>query len=80
METGGMKGRREELLREELHDILQKSFNVTAIHAEYGMTELLSQAYSHGQGIFHTPAWMQIFIRDINDPFTIIEHPGKVEA
>jgi phenylacetate-coenzyme A ligase PaaK-like adenylate-forming protein len=73
METGGMKGRREELLREELHEILQKSFNVTSIHAEYGMTELLSQAYSMGEGVFQTPPWMRILIRDVNDPFHIYQ-------
>jgi phenylacetate-coenzyme A ligase PaaK-like adenylate-forming protein len=71
METGGMKGRREELLREELHDKLTQAFHVEAIHAEYGMTELLSQAYSTGRGIFETPPWMRILIRDINDPFLI---------
>ncbi len=71
METGGMKGKRQELLREELHVALQEAFNVSAIHAEYGMTELLSQAYSLGNGVFKTPPWMQVLIRDINDPFTI---------
>jgi hypothetical protein len=74
METGGMKGRREELTRNELHNIYKKSFNVTNIHSEYGMTELLSQAYSKGNGIFTTPSWMQILIRDINDPFTGVEN------
>jgi phenylacetate-coenzyme A ligase PaaK-like adenylate-forming protein len=73
METGGMKGRREELLREELHEILQQAFNVSCIHAEYGMTELLSQAYSTGGGIFQTPPWMRILIRDVNDPFHIYQ-------
>ncbi|QHT72175.1 acyl transferase [Rhodocytophaga rosea] len=74
METGGMKGRREELLREELHEELQKAFKVPAIHAEYGMTELLSQAYSTGGGAFQTPPWMRILIRDVNDPFHIYQH------
>lgn len=69
METGGMKGRREELLREEVHERLQQAFNLGAIHAEYGMTELLSQAYSSGNGIFQSPPWMRVLIRDINDPF-----------
>jgi phenylacetate-coenzyme A ligase PaaK-like adenylate-forming protein len=75
METGGMKGRREELLREELHEILKQSFNVSSIHAEYGMTELLSQAYSTGNGIFQTPPWLRILIRDVNDPFHIYTQP-----
>ncbi len=74
METGGMKGRRKELIREELHVILKKGFNVAAIHSEYGMTELLSQAYSKGNGIFNTPPWMKILIRDANDPFQIVEN------
>lgn len=69
METGGMKGKRKELIREELHSILYKGFGVSAIHSEYGMTELLSQAYSKGEGIFQCPPWMQISIRDMNDPF-----------
>ncbi len=68
METGGMKGRREEITREELHDILKRRFNLPNIHSEYGMTELLSQAYSSGNGIFRCPAWMKIFIRDEEDP------------
>ena len=74
METGGMKGRREELTRSELHAIYKKSFNVCEIHSEYGMTELLSQAYSKGNGIFSTPNWMKILIRDINDPFSSVEN------
>ena len=73
METGGMKGRRKELPKEELHKILIDSFGVKAIHSEYGMTELLSQAYSFGNGIFKTPSWMKIFVRDIYDPFTYME-------
>lgn len=71
METGGMKGRRREMIREELHAILTKAFNVSSIHSEYGMTELLSQAYSFGNGIFRTPETMQILLRDLNDPFDI---------
>lgn len=72
METGGMKGRRKELTRTELHSIYKKSFNSSEIHSEYGMTELLSQAYSKGNGIFKTPHWMKIIIRDINDPFATL--------
>jgi len=73
METGGMKGRRKELVREALHDILKRSFGTETIHSEYGMTELLSQAYSHGNGIFKTPPWMNIFIRDTEDPLTLLD-------
>lgn len=76
METGGMKGRRKEMIREELHQILTKGFGVETIHSEYGMTELLSQAYSKGNGIFNCPLWMKIIIRDTNDPFTLLP-PGK---
>jgi len=68
METGGMKGRRKEMIRPELHQILKKGFGVSTIHSEYGMTELLSQAYSQGQGIFYCPPWMKISIRDTEDP------------
>ena len=76
METGGMKGRRKELIREELHGTLKKGFGVERIHSEYGMTELLSQAYSHGNGIFKTPPWMKILIRDTEDPLTFLPY-GK---
>lgn len=76
METGGMKGRRKEMIREELHEILTKGFGVKAIHSEYGMTELLSQAYSLGEGIFECPSWMQIHIRDTEDALTYISN-GK---
>jgi hypothetical protein len=69
METGGMKGRRKEMIREELHEVLCRSFNTNKIHSEYGMTELLSQAYSKGDGIFRTPPWMKVLVRDTNDPF-----------
>ncbi len=72
METGGMKGKRKEMVREELHEILCKGFGVTQIHSEYGMTELLSQAYSKGKGIFNCPPWMQVLIRDTNDPFAFL--------
>lgn len=71
METGGMKGRRKELVREALHDQLQKGFGVDAIHSEYGMTELLSQAYSKGKGIFECPNWMRIITRDPEDALTL---------
>jgi hypothetical protein len=73
METGGMKGRRKEMIREELHELLYKGFGVEVIHSEYGMTELLSQAYSKGKGIFNCPPWMKIMIRDTNDPLSIID-------
>jgi len=72
METGGMKGKRKEMIREELHHTLCKAFGVDTIHSEYGMTELLSQGYSKGNGIFQTPPWMRIIIRDTNDPVTLI--------
>jgi len=71
METGGMKGRRKELVREELHEVLKQGFNVNKIHSEYGMTELLSQAYSKGNGVFNTPSWMKVLTRDTEDPLKI---------
>ena len=74
METGGMKGRRKELLREEVHEILTKAFHVKSIHSEYGMTELLSQGYSKGEGIFELPVSMKILLRDVNDPFHYISN------
>ncbi len=74
METGGMKGRRKELTRPELHQILKQGFGVQNIHSEYGMTELLSQAYSKGEGIFKTPAWMKILVRDLYDPFSYLPY------
>jgi hypothetical protein len=61
------------MLRTEVHEILSKAFEISKIHSEYGMTELLSQAYSKGDGIFECPAWMRIFIRETNDPFTLAE-------
>jgi hypothetical protein len=76
METGGMKGRRREMIREELHEVLCKGFDVTEIHSEYGMTELLSQAYSLGNGIFECPPWMDIHIRDTEDALTYVDY-GK---
>ena len=72
METGGMKGYREEIPKEELHRILCEGFGVERIHSEYGMAELTSQAYSAGEGIFRTPQWMKILVRDINDPFCLL--------
>lgn len=74
LETGGMKGRRKELVKEELHTILKSGFGVEKIHSEYGMTELLSQAYSKGDGIFHCPPWMKVRIREMNDPFHFVDH------
>ncbi len=76
METGGMKGRDKELTKKELHNILCTGFGVDKIHSEYGMTELLSQAYSKGENIFYTPKWMKILIRDTYDPFCYLEN-GK---
>jgi len=70
METGGMKGRRKEIIREELHSILCKAFHAGTIHSEYGMTELLSQAYSQGNGLFSTPPWMKVLMRDSHDPLS----------
>ena len=72
METGGMKGKRKEMIREELHEQLCQGFGVTAIHSEYGMTELLSQAYSLGNGLFECPSWMQILVRDTEDALTYV--------
>ncbi|MFO0359636.1 MAG: acyl transferase [Flavobacteriales bacterium] len=71
METGGMKGRREEMTRDEVHTELKKCFDVNAIHSEYGMTELLSQAYSKGNGIFECPPWMRVAAREVTDPFNV---------
>jgi phenylacetate-coenzyme A ligase PaaK-like adenylate-forming protein len=73
METGGMKGKRKEMLREEVHQTLCNAFHLTNIHSEYGMTELLSQAYSNGNGIFRTPPWMKIMIRETQDPFSYLK-------
>ena len=72
METGGMKGRRKELIRAALHELLASGFGVPLIHSEYGMTELLSQAYSSGKGVFSCPPWMKVCIRDPEDPLTIL--------
>lgn len=82
METGGMKGKRKEMIREDVHKILKNTFHCLSIHSEYGMTELLSQAYSKGEGIYETPAWMKILIRDPNDPFSLLtdNHSGGVNV
>jgi len=72
METGGMKGKRKEMVREELHEELRNGFGINTIHSEYGMTELLSQAYSKGNGIFNCPPWMRIMLRDTNDPLSLL--------
>ncbi|HSL86364.1 MAG TPA: hypothetical protein VK861_05480 [Bacteroidales bacterium] len=77
METGGMKGRRKEITREELHTVLKERLNIDSVHSEYGMTELMSQAYSSGNGIFRSPPWMKVFIRDPHDPLEIFESPGR---
>jgi hypothetical protein len=69
METGGMKGRRQEMVRVEVHDILKRAFSLSSVHSEYGMTELFSQAYSKGDGIFHSPPWMKVMMREEDDPF-----------
>ena len=76
METGGMKGKRKEMIREELHSLLCNGFGVSKIHSEYGMTELLSQAYSLGDGVFECPQWMQVLIRDTEDALTYVSE-GK---
>jgi phenylacetate-coenzyme A ligase PaaK-like adenylate-forming protein len=76
METGGMKGRRKEIIRQELHHRLQSGFGVSKIHSEYGMTELLSQAYSNGDGVFSCPPWMKVLTRQPEDPLTLQE-PNK---
>jgi hypothetical protein len=71
METGGMKGRRKEITREELHAVLQQQLGVQAVHGEYGMTELLSQAYAAGRGAFRCPEWMKVLVRDEDDPLAV---------
>lgn len=74
METGGMKGKRKELIKQELHKILAEGFGVSHIHSEYGMTELLSQAYSEENGFFYTPPWMRVLTRDTEDPLSYVEY------
>jgi hypothetical protein len=78
METGGMKGRREEMIRLQVHDSLKKSLDVSVIHSEYGMTELLSQAYSKGEGIFNCPPWMKVMVRDEEDPLLVKENGSGI--
>ena len=73
METGGMKGKRKELPKSELHKVLCSAFGVEKIHSEYGMAELMSQAYSFGDGLFRTPKWMRVLVRDVNNPFARLE-------
>lgn len=80
METGGMKGRREELTREDLHSYLRERLGVNQIHSEYGMTELLSQAYAKEKGIFECPPWMQVLVREENDPLAITAKPKTQKA
>lgn len=72
IETGGMKGRRKEMIKEELHELLKAGLNVSNVYSEYGMTELLSQGYTDGSEYFKTPNWMKILVRDINDPLCIL--------
>ncbi len=79
METGGMKGRRKEMVREELHAHLKKAFGLERVHSEYGMTEMLSQAYADGDGIFRPPPWLKVLAREIEDPFHILP-PGRAGA
>jgi len=76
METGGMKGRRKEITRPELHSFLKEKLNIRSVHSEYGMTELMSQAYSKGDGIFYCPPWMKVVIRDPYDPLTLYSDTG----
>jgi phenylacetate-coenzyme A ligase PaaK-like adenylate-forming protein len=73
IETGGMKGRRKESIRQDVHEYLTNQFHVNSIHSEYGMTELMSQAYSQLNGTYKCPPWMKAFVRDINDPFTLVQ-------
>lgn len=80
METGGMKGRGEEMTRVEVHTILKNAFAINEIHSEYGMTELLSQAYSHGDGLFRCPAWMKVLIRDEEDPMNVRSFVGSSKS
>ena len=74
METGGMKGRRQELTRIELHEILKKKLGLSSVYSEYGMTELLSQAYSLGEGIYKPVPWMKMLVRDEDDPLQLSEY------
>jgi len=80
METGGMKGRKEEIVREEVHRVLKNKFQAEVIHSEYGMTELFSQAYSKGNGIFYCPPWMKILVRDEEDPLEVQSSDFRVQS
>jgi phenylacetate-coenzyme A ligase PaaK-like adenylate-forming protein len=77
IETGGMKGRRQELSKAELHAVLKEKLNLSFVYSEYGMTELLSQAYSKQEGVFHCPPWMKVLIRDVYDPLQLLEDGKK---
>jgi hypothetical protein len=77
IETGGMKGRRKELAKDQLHEQLKTKLGVQSVYSEYGMTELLSQAYSIGDGVFHCPPWMKILITDISDPLSSVSGTSK---
>lgn len=77
METGGMKGRKKEITRMEVHAQLKTAFHLSEIHSEYGMTELLSQAYSHGEGLFQCPPWMRVLLREEEDPLSVTQQPGR---
>ena len=77
IETGGMKGRRQELSKVELHAVLKEKLNLSSVYSEYGMTELLSQAYSKQEGVFHCPPWMKVLIRDVYDPLQLLEDGKK---
>ncbi len=76
METGGMKGRRAEMVKSDLHAVLEHAFGVESIHSEYGMAELTSQAYSSGGNIFETPCWMKVVVRDLADPLDLKLSPA----
>jgi hypothetical protein len=80
METGGMKGRRKEIIREEMHQYLRTRFGTGPVHSEYSMTELLSQAYSQGEGVFYSPPWMKVLLRDMYDPlsYPAASHAGAI--
>jgi len=77
IETGGMKGKRKEIVRQEVHEVLSKSLNVKHIHSEYGMTELFSQAYAKTEGVFAAPPWMKVLCRDMYDPLSVVKDGGK---
>ncbi len=77
METGGMKGRRKEITREEVHDFLKQKLGLLSVHSEYGMTELLSQAYAKENGLFQCPPWMKVLLREENDPFLVASRPPR---